>query len=110
MNAATRVYAQGNVFERHETVVFHLPDLRVLILIFLLLMSALGIVYIKDLNRRTYIEFQQMQAQNEQLQADKSKLLLEQSAWSSQARLQQVAAQQLAMHIPPSAEIVMLKV
>ena len=79
-------------------------------LIFLLLLSALGLIYVKDLNRRMFIDYQQAQTQGEQLQVYNNKLLLEESSWASQTRVQKIAEEQLSMQLPVPAEIVMVKV
>jgi cell division protein FtsL len=110
MNAAVKVLSPGSTLGRSSAVSWKLPELKVLVLVFFVLVSALGLVYIKDLNRRLFISLQQMQTQAEQLQADNNKLLLEQSAWATQARVQQVAKQQLDMQIPSSTDVIMIKV
>ena len=92
------------------TVKIILPELKILIMIFLLLISALGIVYVKDLNRRLFITSSKLQLEHEQLQTISSKLLLEQSAWAAQARIQVVAQQQLQMQIPLSVDVKVIKV
>jgi len=87
-----------------------LPELKILVMIFLLLILSLGIVYVKDLNRRLFITNNKMQIQNEQLKTIGNKLLLEQSAWAAQARIQVVAQQQLQMQIPLSIDVKVIKV
>lgn len=86
-----------------------LPELKILVMIFLLLISSLGIVYVKDLNRRLFIVNNKMQIQNEQLKTISNKLLLEQSAWAAQARIQIVAQEQLQMRIPLSVNVKVIK-
>ena len=109
MNVAVRVLTPGNAVVRGDIFLWQLPELKVLVLVFLLLLSALGVIYVKDLNRRIFIEYQQLQSQGEQMQTYNNKLLLEQSAWASQFRVQQIAEQQLDMKLPVPSEIVMLK-
>lgn len=109
MNAVVRAVASDNVFARNALISFNLPELKVLVLVFLLLISALGVIYVKDLNRRLFIDQHKLQMRSEQLQSDSNKLLLEQSAWAAQARVQMVAQQQLQMQIPLSAEVVVIK-
>ena len=87
-----------------------MSELRVLFLMFLLLVSALGIVYVKDLNRRLFIANNNLQRHTEQLQADSNKLLLDKSSWSAQSRVQVVAQRQLRMQIPSSSEVMMIRV
>lgn len=109
MNAIVRAVASNNTFIHGPLVSFRLPELKVLIMIFLLLISALGLVYFKDLNRRLFITQHKLQMQIEQLQSDSNKLLLEQGAWTAQARVQRIAQQQLHMQIPLSADVVVIK-
>lgn len=108
MNAATRVITHDEINGRTEPLVIILPELRVILLLLVVLLSAFAFIYIKDFNRRLFIDWQQKQHQIEQLKIDNNKLLLEQSAWSSQARVQQVAQEQLEMQMPPTKEIIML--
>lgn len=109
MNAVVRAVASDNTFARGLPININLPELKILVLVFLLLVSALGVVYIKDINRRLFITQHKLQVQNEQLQSESNKLLLEQSAWAAQARVQRVAQRQLQMQIPPSVDVVVIK-
>ena len=110
MNAVVRAVASDNTFARGVLININLPELKILVLIFLLLVSALGVVYVKDINRRLFITQHKLQVQSEQLQSESNKLLLEQSAWAAQARVQRVAQRQLQMQIPPSGDVVVIKV
>lgn len=110
MNAVARAAFADSTFTRGVSFGWNLPELKILILIAALLISALSVVYVKDLNRRLFIAYQKLEVKTEQLQADGNKLLLEQSAWGAQARVQVVAQTKFQMQIPPSAEVVMIKV
>ena len=110
MNAVARAAFTEDNFVRGISFNFDLPELRILILIFLLLISALGVVYVKDLSRRLFITYHKVQLETEKLQVDGNKLLLEQSAWGAQQRVQVVAQRQLQMQIPPSTDVMMIKV
>jgi cell division protein FtsL len=110
MNAVVRTdFAENSFVHSGALIHFNLPKIRVLAMVLLLLISALSIVYVKDLNRRLFMEQHKLQIQNEQLKAEGNKLLLDQSAWAAQARVQKVAQQQLQMKIPPSVDIVVIK-
>lgn len=109
MNAIARAVVAESSTIKEIPFKFVLPELRVLILVFLLLLSAIGVVYIKDLNRRLFITHHKLQVQSEQLNLDKNKLLLERSAWGAQARVQRVAQGQLHMKIPASNDVMMIK-
>lgn len=109
MNAVARAVAD-NTFVRVAAFNFDLPELKMLAMGLLLLISALGVVYVKDLNRRLFITHHKLQIEGEQLQSYSNKLLLEQSAWGAQARVQMVAQKQLQMQVPPSTSVMMVKV
>lgn len=110
MNAATRVITQGSYASR-PIVSFPLPSqqLQVLVLVAAVLFSALGFVYVKDLNRRLFIGYQTQQQQFGTLQSKWSKLMLEESTWSSQARVQQIAEEKLGMYLPTAKDVVLVK-
>ena len=103
MNAITRVYTNGAV--RTQRVNW---SLGTKILIILMVISAFVMVYLKDLNRRTFIQYQNMVHANQQAQIDWGKLLLEQSTWSAQAHVQQVATDRLQMVTPTTKNIVLI--
>ena len=56
-----------------------------------ILVSAFSIVYFKDLNRRVFIDYQSQQQQHQYDRVQWGKLMLEESAWSTQAKIQTVA-------------------
>ena len=109
MNAITRVYTSGsvraNTVGRAQRVSW---SLGTKVLMVLLVLSAFVMVYLKDLNRRTFIQYQNMVQANQQAQVDWGKLLLEQSTWSAQANVQQVATDRLQMVTPKAKDIVLI--
>jgi len=110
MNAIARTAYTEPSFIKGISFGLRLPELKILVLIFVTLVSALSVVYIKDLNRRLFIAHQKLEIQAEQLRGENNKLLLEQSAWGAQARVQMVAQDKLQMKIPASADVIMIKV
>ncbi len=109
MNAMTRVYNSGAVraSAAHKQKAAWGKSTSWLILG--LILSAFAVVYLKDLNRRTFIAYQDMVHANQQAQIDWGKLLLEQSTCVAQANIQQIAVQRLQMYNPSAKEIVLLK-
>lgn len=110
MNTAVRVVTN----ERFASTVpnflnFKKPRLVNITLIVVLVLSAFSIIYIKDLNRRLFIQYQSQQAFHDKLYEDWGKLLLEQSTWSTHARVQKVAENRLNMAMPGSKEVVLLR-
>jgi len=85
------------------------PSMGTLILALIVMFSALAVVYMADVNRRLFIDLQTAQATEMQLHTEWGKLLLEQSTWSTQARIQSIAVQNLGMEVPATDKVVMLK-
>ena len=71
--------------------------------------SAAGLVYGKHLQRRYFVELQLIQEQGAQLETEWERLLLEESAWSNQARVEQIASNELDMHLVKHSDVVMLE-
>jgi cell division protein FtsL len=110
MNAIAKAIVQNLSFEgRFIPIKLSLFNLRVWFLVVAIMLSALSVVYVKDLNRRLFIEHQNLQQTNSEISVDYGKLLLEQGVWSAQGRIQTVAINSLNMTIPSSSNIVMLK-
>jgi cell division protein FtsL len=110
MNTAVRILAQER-FQPTITSAFVItkPRLLNLVLLFTLLLSAFCVIYIKDLNRRLFIQYQILQTTHDKLYEDWGKLLLEQSTWSTQARVQKIAEHRLGMNTPSPKEVVVLR-
>src|ERR1700722_18683409 len=85
------------------------PNFASLLLAIAVLISALSVVYIADLNRRLFMQVQSEQAVQNQLHLDWEKLLLEQTTWSTQARVQALAQERLDMIAPSNANTVVIK-
>lgn len=74
------------------------------LLMAVVLTSMLSLIYFKDLNRRLFIQYQQAERIERQMNVEQGRLLLEQSAWSTQSRVQAIA-QQMQMVLPGAAEV-----
>lgn len=110
MNAITRFYSHNGAVRmsavRHHQRIKWSWSARLLMVI--LVLSAFAVVYLKDLNRREFICYQDMVRANQQAQMDWQKLLLEQSTWAAQANVQKIASERLNMYTPEAKEIVLL--
>ncbi len=111
MNTAVRVLTQGR-FQPAVIPFFIItrPRLLNLILLLALFLSAFGVIYLKDLNRRLFIQYQALETTHDKLYEDWGKLLLEQSTWSTQARVQKIAECRLGMSLPSPKEVVVLRI
>ncbi len=113
MNAATRILdLQENLIAQVTFNFFQIArsGMGIGIMIFLLLTSAFSIIYSKDLERRLFIQYQEVQQQRESSLVEWNKLLLEQSTWSAQLRIQNIANNELGMVTPRSNDITMVAV
>ncbi len=79
------------------------------ILFCLLLLSAFSVVYIKDLNRRLLVQYEQVKHSNAHAMVQQGKLLLEQSTLLSQSRIQHLAQKKLHMVVPKAKDIVLVE-
>ena len=73
-------------------------------------MSALGLIYVKDLNRRLFIAYQTAERETTHQTMLWGKRLLEVSALSTEERVQSIASQQLDMTAPTAINTVLLTV
>lgn len=83
--------------------------LRIALLWILVVVSALAVAFVSHLCREKYSELTAMEREANQLQVDYGKYLLEQSAWGSLQRIENMAANNLQMHSPLPEEILMIK-
>lgn len=80
-----------------------------LVLYLAVVLSASGLVYSKHLQRRHFVELQVLQEQGSELRTEWEQLLLEESAWSNQARIEQIANSKLEMHLVHHSDVVMFE-
>lgn len=100
MNAITRAYQQQVSSRSWLFLLTNGQLLAFSVLIFTVFLSAMGVVYIKDLNRRLFVQYQGLQQEQQQYNIKWGKLLLEESAWSTQSRVQHLARHDLQMVLP----------
>lgn len=69
------------------------------------LASAVGAVYAKHENRKLFMELQALTEERDALDVDWSRLQIEQSTWSTHARVEQLARGEMHMRSPGSDEL-----
>lgn len=69
------------------------------------LVSALAVITTTHLTREQYGRMQQLEREQNQLQTEWGQLLLEESAWSSPARIERLAMERLKMRLPDVDEV-----
>jgi cell division protein FtsL len=99
MNTAIRVLTAGYITPNFKPLQITI-GLGTLVLLFVLVLSALSLVYVKDLHRRLFIQYQELEEIHRGKLIQQNNLLLERSAWSAEARIQHIAKNKLAMNMP----------
>ncbi len=95
----------GNLFQA----LANRQGLLLMLLVLLCLVSAIGVVYVRDANRRLFTQLQLLEKKRDSLHVAWGQLLLEESTWATQARIQRIAIQKLNMEVPSPASIIMVK-
>lgn len=107
MNAATRVNSQS-VYVAHKTGMqtVSMQSFGIATLLVLVFLSAFAVVYVRDYQRQLITDLQGLQMEHDNMLTQRSQLLLEQTAWSTQTRVQQVAEKKLSMVFPNKQELI----
>lgn len=72
------------------------------------LLSALAVIDARHENRMLFSQLQQLRHQRDQLNVEWGQLLLEQSTWSTHARIEQLATGKLDMQMPAHTKLVLV--
>lgn len=83
--------------------------LLVVLLVVVCLGSALAVITTSHLTRDQYGRLQQLEREQQQLQTEWGQLLLEESAWSSPARIERLAMERLEMRLPDVDEVEVIR-
>jgi cell division protein FtsL len=76
-----------------------------LILFFVLIMVALGVVTSQHKARKLYFELEQQQELTKKYDTEYGQLQLEQSTWAMHSRVEELAAKRLNMQVPDAKRI-----
>lgn len=71
--------------------------------------SALSVVYVSHLCRQLHNELSRLEQEENTLQVEWGRYLLEQSSWASLSRIEQLAKSRLHMRVPDTEEIVVVR-
>ncbi len=96
--SSARLYAANSA-------ALNLPSTGMLLLLLAVLMSAFAVVYVKDYNRRLFNELESLQQTRDTLRVEAGQLLLEEKTWAAAARVETIAAQDLAMELPQTHNV-----
>ncbi|MWJ26825.1 cell division protein FtsL [Halomonas sediminis] len=73
------------------------------------MVSALAVVATSHMTRTQFAQLQQLEQEKNQLQTEWGQLLLEEGAWSTPARIEQIATQRLGMRIPDVHDVEVIR-
>ena len=110
MNIVTRVIVEQIIETRNRAFRITKRGALIVLLMVTSLCSAFGVVYFRDLNRRLFMEYETLQREKAERLIEWGRLLLEQSTWSTQSRIQEAARRQLGMEMPNTKEIILVNV
>jgi len=69
------------------------------------LASATGAIYLKHRSRQLFVILEKSNSERDRLEIEWGQLQLEQSAWSTNAFVENIASADLSMRIPPPGQI-----
>ena len=72
-------------------------------------MSAMALIYTKHESRKLFIELEQLTTERDELNIEWGQLQIEQSTWATHARIEKVAADELALVRPKPTEIYVIE-
>lgn len=85
------------------------PVLLVLVFALVCVVSAMALVYTKHEARKLFIDLEQLTAARDELNIEWGRLQIEQSTWATHARIERVAAEELALSRPLPGEIYVIE-
>jgi cell division protein FtsL len=85
------------------------PILLTIIFAAVCVVSALSMIYTKHESRKLFIELEQLTAERDELNIEWGQLQIEQSTWATHARIEELAADELALTRPKPTEIFVIE-
>ena len=85
------------------------PLLLVLVFAVVCVTSAMALIYTKHESRKLFVELETLTQERDELNIEWGQLQIEQSTWSTHARIEQVATDDLALVRPEATEIYVIQ-
>ena len=79
------------------------------ILLLAVFITALRVVVSQNQARVLFVEIQELEKERNQLNEDWTRLLLEQSTWATDARVEEIARTKLDMQTPDNSSLIVLR-
>jgi cell division protein FtsL len=70
---------------------------------------AVATVYVQHHRRMQFVELRKLERERDSLQVEWGQLKLEQSTWATHERIERLALDKLDLHMPPAADVVLVK-
>lgn len=110
MNAAVKAVSVNDFsMGRMSRLMVSKNSLVLMVLLFLAMASAVAVIYFRGLARELTSQYESLQQENQELTLKHGQLMLEDTAWSTQARIQALAQSELNMTLPEEKGIVMVQ-
>jgi cell division protein FtsL len=77
-------------------------------LVLAVMVSAIGCIYAKHESRKLFTQLQMLTAERDRLEVDWGRLQIEQSTWSTHARVEQLAREQMNMQTPSLGQVYLI--
>ena len=85
------------------------PLLLVVVFALVCVTSAMALIYTKHESRKLFVELEALTRERDELNIEWGQLQIEQSTWSTHARIEQVATDDLALVRPEAKEIYVIQ-
>jgi cell division protein FtsL len=85
------------------------PFLLVLVFAIVCVTGAMALVYTKHESRKLFVELETLTDERDELNIEWGQLQIEQSTWSTHARIEQVATDDLSLVRPEATEIFVIQ-
>jgi len=73
------------------------------------LVTALTVIYAQHESRKSFVELQELQKVRDEIDVQWGRLQLEQGAWTTHGRVEQIARNKLDMEIPSTDAVIIIK-
>ena len=73
------------------------------------MVTALTVIYAQHQSRKSFVELQELQKVRDDIDVQWGRLQLEQGAWTTHGRVEQIARNKLDMEIPSTDAVVIIK-
>ena len=85
------------------------PFLLTMVFAVVCVMSAMALIYTKHESRKLFVELETLTTERDELNIEWGQLQIEQSTWAQHARIEKVAADELALVRPAATDVFVIE-